>query len=247
MKVAALPWVPDTCTLPTAERPVRVAEFDNLFKTALSHPRRVGPTELQLGIQPAAEASVADLIGRESGCCPFFTFDMRRRADRVELRIRVPAGRAAVLDVFEQRARQVRGADRTPGLRSGQVATAAGVNRQTLRYYERRGLIAAPVRSPGGHRLYPSETVAMLRLIKATQRLGFSLDEVAGLLGTGPQNRRRAADAGFHVRAAAKLDEVNARIDGLRAVAATLRAAQDAGCEDLISCANTPQCPLPLT
>ncbi|WP_435821012.1 MerR family DNA-binding transcriptional regulator [Micromonospora musae] len=43
-------------------------------------------------------------------------------------------------------------------LRSGELADAAGVNRQTLRHYERRGLLAAPERSPGGHRLYPAET-----------------------------------------------------------------------------------------
>ncbi|MDF2746521.1 MAG: Mercuric resistance operon regulatory protein, partial [Propionibacteriaceae bacterium] len=45
------------------------------------------------------------------------------------------------------------------GLRSGDVATAAGVNRQTLRYYERRGLLTEPDRSLGGHRLYSPETV----------------------------------------------------------------------------------------
>lgn len=49
------------------------------------------------------------------------------------------------------------------GLRSGQVADAAGVNPQTLRYYERRGLLAEPERSLGGHRLYPPETVTVLR------------------------------------------------------------------------------------
>ena len=45
--------------------------------------------------------------------------------------------------------------DVSPGMRSAQVARAAGVNLQTLRYYERRGLLAEPDRSPGGHRLYP--------------------------------------------------------------------------------------------
>ena len=247
MKVAQPPLVPDACMLPTAERPARVAEFDELFRTALSRPQRFGPTELRLWIEPSAEASAADLMERESSCCPFFTFDLRRRADRVELRIRVPEWHAAVLDVFEERAGQVRGADIAHGLRSGQIATAAGVNRQTLRYYERRGLLAPPVRSPGGHRLYPPETVTVLRVIKATQRLGFSLDEVGRLLETGRQNHRRARDAGFRARAAAKLDEVDARIDGLRAVAATLRAAQAAGCEDLLQCATTAECTLPLT
>jgi DNA-binding transcriptional MerR regulator len=69
------------------------------------------------------------------------------------------------------------------GLRSGHVAQAAGVNLQTLRYYERRGLLAEPDRTLGGHRLYPAETVTTLRVIKAAQRLGFILDEVADLLG----------------------------------------------------------------
>jgi DNA-binding transcriptional MerR regulator len=48
-----------------------------------------------------------------------------------------------------------------------------------LRYYERRGLLAELRRSAGGHRLYPAETVTVLRVIKAAQRLGFTLDEVA--------------------------------------------------------------------
>ena len=55
------------------------------------------------------------------------------------------------------------------GLRSGQVAAAAGVNLQTLRYYERRGLIEDPQRTLGGHRLYPEEAVTTLRVIKAAQ------------------------------------------------------------------------------
>jgi len=46
-------------------------------------------------------------------------------------------------------------------LRAGEVAEAAGVNRETLRYYERRGLLAKPDRSPGGHRLYDDRTVAL--------------------------------------------------------------------------------------
>ncbi|MEU4652217.1 MerR family transcriptional regulator [Nocardia fluminea] len=55
------------------------------------------------------------------------------------------------------------------------------MNAQTLRYYERRGLLAEPDRSLGGHRLYPEQAVTVLRVIKAAQRLGFTLDEVADL------------------------------------------------------------------
>lgn len=60
-------------------------------------------------------------------------------------------------------------------MRSGQVAEAAGVNIQALRYYERRGLLAEPERSDGGHRLYGEEAVTVLRVIKAAQRLGADL------------------------------------------------------------------------
>ncbi|MGN9810032.1 MerR family transcriptional regulator [Micromonospora sp. BQ11] len=131
------------------------------------------------------------------------------------------------------------------GLRSSQVAAAAGVNPQTLRYYERRGLLAAPRRSLGGHRLYPAETVTLLRVIKAAQRLGFTLDEVADLLDTARHEGRRRADAGLRSRAQAKLAEVEATIADLRVIAGTLRAALDAGCDDLATCAGSPCCPLP--
>ena len=83
-------------------------------------------------------------------------------------------------------------------LRAGEVAAAAGVNRETLRYYERRGLLEMPDRSPGGHRLYDDRAVATLRVIKAAQRLGFTLDEVADLNEVG---RRRGRDSGLQVRA----------------------------------------------
>ncbi|MFE7580107.1 MerR family transcriptional regulator [Streptomyces gardneri] len=78
-------------------------------------------------------------------------------------------------------------------LRSGQVAEAAGVNDQTLRYYERRGLFAEPDRSPGGHRLYGEGAVTVLRVIKAAQRLGSTLEEVAELLKVGRRHGRPIA------------------------------------------------------
>jgi DNA-binding transcriptional MerR regulator len=131
------------------------------------------------------------------------------------------------------------------GLRSGQVADAAGLNRQTLRYYERRGLLAEPDRTPGGHRLYPAQTVTILRVIKAAQRLGFSLEEVADLLETGRHQHRGQSEAGLRQRAAAKLAEIEAKVADLNTIADTLRAALDAGCTDLIKCAGQPQCPLP--
>jgi MerR family mercuric resistance operon transcriptional regulator len=130
-------------------------------------------------------------------------------------------------------------------LRSGQVAAAAGVNLQTLRYYERRGLLTEPERTLGGHRLYPPETVTVLRVIKAAQRLGFTLDEVVDLLEAGKHTHGQRPDSGLQSRARAKLTEVEAKIADLRTIADTLRAALAAGCDDLVACAASPCCPLP--
>src|SRR5881409_1345738 len=65
----------------------------------------------------------------------------------------------------------------------GQVANAADVNIQTIRYYERRGLFAAPKRTAAGYRQYADDAVARLRFIKHAQELGFSLREIQELLG----------------------------------------------------------------
>jgi DNA-binding transcriptional MerR regulator len=134
----------------------------------------------------------------------------------------------------------------TTGLRSGQVADAAGVNLQTLRYYERRGLLAEPERTSGGHRLYPDEAVTAIRVIKAAQRLGFTLDEVAELLETGRHRHGRPV-TGLQQRAAHKLAEIDARIADLTTIRSALVDAMDAGCDDLTACAASTTCPLPFT
>lgn len=144
----------------------------------------------------------------------------------------------------------------TAVLRSGQVADAAGVNVETLRYYERRGLLPVPDRTPGGHRVYPAEAVTVLRVVKAAQRLGFSLDEVAELLAVGrpghaskdrrPGRRTAGGGGGLQERAAVKLAEVEARIADLQVIAGTLRAALAARCDDLMRCAaDDTCCPIP--
>ena len=76
-------------------------------------------------------------------------------------------------------------------LRAGEVAERAGVNLQTLRYYERRGILSEPDRSLGGHRLYDDDTVLVLQVVKAAQALGFSLDEIAELMDIGSHAHRR--------------------------------------------------------
>jgi DNA-binding transcriptional MerR regulator len=125
-------------------------------------------------------------------------------------------------------------------LRSGEVAQRAGVNVQTLRYYERRGLIAEPDRSPGGHRTYPPDTVALLGVIRAAQRLGFTLDEVGELLDT----RRRHPTPDLQERARNKLVEIDRRISDLQTIRTALTEVIDARCDSLTHC-TCPACPLP--
>jgi len=129
------------------------------------------------------------------------------------------------------------------GLRAGQVAKAVGVNIETLRYYERRGIIPKPDRSLGGHRLYGDDTVTVLRVIKAAQRLGFTLDEVAELLEAG--RHHHGAPAGLQSRTDAKLAEINEKIADLEVIRDSLIAARDAGCDDLMQCADEECCPIP--
>jgi Hg(II)-responsive transcriptional regulator len=96
------------------------------------------------------------------------------------------------------------------------LAARAAVNPQTLRYYERRGLLAAPVRSPAGYRAYPAEAVRRVRFIKRAQELGFTLAEVESLLHLaegGPANCER-------VRALAeeKITDLKRRVADLQAL-----------------------------
>lgn len=130
-------------------------------------------------------------------------------------------------------------------LRSGALARAAGVNQQTLRYYERRGLLEQPHRSLGGHRLYPPSAVTTVKIIKAAQRLGFTLDEISELIHTG--RRHASSDTDLHQRATVKLAEIEARIHDLTIIRDTLRAALNANCHDLQTCADSPHCPIPFT
>ncbi|GII05298.1 hypothetical protein [Planobispora takensis] len=99
-------WAPAECTLPTEERPLRLAEFDTLFASALRGLERVAPTHLRLvldgGVQ--VEETARDLTARESGCCSFFTFTLTPGGERLALDVEVPAVHAKVLDGLATRA-----------------------------------------------------------------------------------------------------------------------------------------------
>ena len=76
MTTDSLAWVPDSCTLPTAERPLRQAEFDALFAETVRDVDRIAPTHLRLDLVGPLDLDVRvrDLAEREAGCCAFFAF-----------------------------------------------------------------------------------------------------------------------------------------------------------------------------
>lgn len=108
-----LDWVaPDACTLPTADQPLRVAEFDALFAAGFQRAAYVGPAHARLeliGPDPDVLANrVADLTVRETACCSFFDFDVRiEDPATVVLDVRVPPARVDVLEALVGRARSI--------------------------------------------------------------------------------------------------------------------------------------------
>jgi hypothetical protein len=103
--------IPDACTLPTAEQPLRSAEFDALFATAVRGVDAVDPTHARLRLSGAAGlgATVRDLAARETRCCSFFTFTVTDEpatdGEAVTLDVRVPARYADVLTALVDSAR----------------------------------------------------------------------------------------------------------------------------------------------
>jgi Hg(II)-responsive transcriptional regulator len=105
-------------------------------------------------------------------------------------------------------------------MRTGQVAAEAGVNVQTLRYYERRGLLPEPERRESGYRVYGPDAVRTVRFIKRAQELGFGLRDAQALLALaagGPDGCDAAREL-----AREKLAELDRRIADLSAMRASL-------------------------
>ena len=119
-------------------------------------------------------------------------------------------------------------------MRVGETAARAGVNVETLRYYERRGLLPTPERDPSGHRRYGEETVRFLRAIKEAQAVGFTLSEIGEYLKAS--QRPGAAPEALRVRMAAKIDEIDARIAGLRRMREELARVVGCACDSLDHC-----------
>ncbi|MBI1355726.1 MAG: MerR family transcriptional regulator [Acidobacteria bacterium] len=99
----------------------------------------------------------------------------------------------------------------------GQAARAAGVNVETLRYYERRGLMPEPPRSRGNYRLYPEDSVRIVRFVKRAQELGFTLNEIRELLTLrSGGDEVRCADV--RAQASLKLRDIERKIRSLQTI-----------------------------
>jgi MerR family mercuric resistance operon transcriptional regulator len=105
----------------------------------------------------------------------------------------------------------------TEGLTIGKLARAARVNIETVRYYQRRGLLPKPPRPVGGIRRYPAQTLARLTFIKRAQQLGFTLREIGELLRLDGRDCRETRQLAESRRA-----DIDARLRDLKAMRATL-------------------------
>jgi len=96
------------------------------------------------------------------------------------------------------------------------VEARAGVNLQTVHYYERRGLLPEPPRTGSNHRTYPADAVLRVRFIKRAQELGFTLKEIEELLSLRAAPKARCGDV--RGRAEAKVRDIDARVRTLQAM-----------------------------
>ena len=115
----------------------------------------------------------------------------------------------------------------------GKLAEEAGVNIETIRYYQRRGLLAEPTKPPEGYRRYPSATAKRVRFIKRAQALGFTLEEIAGLLSLDASTAcAETRELAAHKLALidAKIGELGAMRDGLTALVAKCDSGSKGAC-----------------
>lgn len=97
--------MPEACTLPTTEQPLRVAEFDELFRL-VTEIDRPDPTRLQMTLLPAeptVAAHAAELAAREARCCGFFTFTLTVRQSALQITIETPPAHVGVLNALADR------------------------------------------------------------------------------------------------------------------------------------------------
>jgi MerR family mercuric resistance operon transcriptional regulator len=103
----------------------------------------------------------------------------------------------------------------------GKVAKSAGIGIETIRFYERRGLLDEPARRESGYRQYDREVITRLRFIKRAQELGFSLKEIEELLSIRRNTRSNCGDV--KAKTTAKIAEIERKIEDLKRIKAALR------------------------
>ena len=96
--------VPEACTLPTIERPLRLIEFDGLFARGLTAQQRLSATLLRWSLDRGVESEARDLTEQETACCSFFTFDFTVVGAALQLDVQVPPTQVKVLDELAARA-----------------------------------------------------------------------------------------------------------------------------------------------
>src|SRR5881227_1682442 len=106
-------------------------------------------------------------------------------------------------------------------LKSNQLAERGGVNLQTIRYYEREGLLPEPPRRESGYRMFPDISVRRVRIIKRAQEIGFSLGEIRELVMLRVDDRRQSAEV--RNLAEAKIADIEEKIRTLKAMKTALR------------------------
>ncbi len=132
-------------------------------------------------------------------------------------------------------------ADTARTYRIGELASQTALSRDTLRYYERLGLVDRPPRTSGGFRIYDEATLGRLRFIKRAQAVGFTLEEIRELVtfdGRGSARCRRVRDL-----VATKLTELDERLSELRAFRRSLVGSLR-GCDAALSSSPDAACPV---
>jgi DNA-binding transcriptional MerR regulator len=231
------------CSLDADGAASRAAEFRAILAPNLRGVERDGATAvLDLALGARAQRALTELLRLERECCPFWRFDLSRRSPRrLRLEVTATSPHEAALDAFLSLTGSRESQERT--FRAGEAARRAGVGVETLRYYERRGLLPRPLRRPSGQREYTLGDVRLVLAIKAAQRLGFTLAETQEIVRV--TDRRGGHDAaGLREQVEAKLREVEGKIHGLELMRAELKAVIAAQCDTLIDCDCGDDCPI---
>lgn len=102
------------------------------------------------------------------------------------------------------------------GLTTNQLAKACGVNIETIRYYEKRGLISEPPRNSSGYRKFPEEVIKDIQFIKRAKDLGFTLDEIKNLLNISNIEEGNFHSEGIYNFTVSKIKEIESKINNLQ-------------------------------